>query len=173
MQKLKTTKTQDSEKKPTPTPIPLRDRIRGRFWFVRVPGILFPEPSRTKQSFAKEADINTIMAKYMDTGMLVDPSLPRNRRPIYGDFSNVGDLHTVKIAVAQAEADFMALPSKIRDRFENDPEKLLAFIIDPQNAQECIKLGLVAKQTVEAGVTPTEAEKPQSEANPTPLKDPN
>jgi len=37
---------------------------------------------------------------------------------------------------------FLQLPSKIRDRFKNDPIEFLAFLDDPKNHQESVELGL-------------------------------
>ena len=36
--------------------------------------------SRTKQSFAQEADVNNIMRRYIQTGVLIDPSTVSARR---------------------------------------------------------------------------------------------
>ena len=45
------------------------------------PGITFTEPSATLQSFRDDADINCIIARYENTGVLVDPSVPVSRIP--------------------------------------------------------------------------------------------
>lgn len=98
--------------------------------------------SRTKQQFAKEADINNIMAKYAATGVLVDPLVPRNRKPFYGDFSAMPNFLECEIGVAQARSEFERLPSRLRDRFDNDVVKLLDFLQDPANDAEAVSLGL-------------------------------
>lgn len=98
----------------------------------------FPERGRTKQAFKAECDINTIMKRYRETGLL--PS--SGRTPRYGDFSGAMDfqeaLHTVQLAQEQ----FDALPAQVRRRFHNDPVEFLAFAEDPRNAEELVKLGL-------------------------------
>ena len=38
------------------------------------PGIEFTQPSQTLQSFKDDADINSIIARYENTGVLVDPT---------------------------------------------------------------------------------------------------
>jgi len=117
-------------------------RIRDRFLFDLVPGLRTFGQSKTKQSFAQEADINNIMSKYVQTGVLVDPLVPRTRKPVYGDFSQTPDYFTAKNNIIKAEQQFQLLPSKLRDRFENNLENLVAFIADEANHEECVKLGL-------------------------------
>ncbi len=97
-------------------------------------------PSRTKQSFKKEANINTIMKRYEQTGNLPEIA---GRIPQYGDFSNVG---TYQEALHQVEAGrqaFMALPAAIRDLVQNDPALFMAFVSDPENREQMIELGLI------------------------------
>ncbi|RYF32309.1 MAG: hypothetical protein EOO38_31115, partial [Cytophagaceae bacterium] len=40
------------------------------------------------------------------------------------------------------KAQFDALPAKIRDRFNNDPSRFLAFCENPENEAELVQLGL-------------------------------
>lgn len=124
----------------------LRSRVSGRFLFDRKPGLDFSKSvSRTKQSFSKDADINTIMAKYYKTGLLVDPTVVSSRRPMFGDFSDIGDFHALQLRIASVENRFNLLPSVVRNRFKNDPSLLLSFLADPNNDDEAVKLGLRPK----------------------------
>jgi len=101
--------------------------------------------SRTKQSFRKECDINTIMRRYQKTGVLVDPStINAGRIPQYGDFSSGADFLDVQNRIALARETFATLPSQIRARFDNDPADALDFMADPNNRAECVELGLMA-----------------------------
>lgn len=117
-------------------------RIKDRFLFDLVPGIGHFDQSKTKQSFAEEADINNIMRKYIQTGVLVDPLIPRNRKPQYGDFSITPDYFTALREIRKAESEFNLLPSKLRDKFENSLENLLNFLADPANNAEAVEMGL-------------------------------
>jgi len=94
---------------------------------------------RTIQSFKDECDINRILASYAVTGQLthVNP-----RPPQWGDVEAL-DFQTAMQTVIDARANFDALPAKLRDRFANDPAKLLSFLRDPQNLSEAVELGLV------------------------------
>ena len=49
----------------------------------------------------------------------------------------------LKNRVLSAEAAFGRLPAATRSRMDNDPAKLLAFLADPKNKDEAVKLGLV------------------------------
>ena len=95
--------------------------------------------SRTKQSFKEECDINTIMKRYENTGVL--PELIKTN-PAYGDFSDVGTYLEAMSVVKLAEEQFSGLSAKVRDRFSNDPVKFLEFANNPGNGKEMIDLGL-------------------------------
>ena len=100
------------------------------------------DQSLTKQSFAEDADINTIVRRFGLTGQLPD----NVRVPQYGDFTEVFDFHTAMNAVRTAQESFMALPPNIRARFHNDPQELLEFCEDPENRPEAIRIGLVERK---------------------------
>ncbi|AXL15134.1 internal scaffolding protein [Microviridae sp.] len=125
------------------------------------------DPSRTKQSFAEEADINNLMQKYIQTGILVDGE--PTRQFTFGDFSNGTDFQEVQEKILAARQDFSTLSSNVRERFNNDPSELLDFASDPANKAECIKMGIIPDYA--AKVLPEEpappAELPLEEAEPT------
>lgn len=104
------------------------------------------DPSRTKQEFAADADINTIIERF---GIGYD--MPLNTTPpASGDFTNIPDFRGAVDIVRQAQEVFNALPAKIRSRFENDAAKYIDFFEDPDNYDEARKLGLVKpRQEVE------------------------
>nr|QJB19887.1 MAG: internal scaffolding protein [Microvirus sp.] len=97
------------------------------------------EPSRTSQSEKDQTDINKIMKKYHQTGLL-----PQFRQKVgtYGDFSQAKTYQQSLDAILTAQAEFMTLPSELRKKFNNDPGELLQFIQNPENTEEGIKLGL-------------------------------
>lgn len=139
-------------------------RLSSRYCFEKVPGIVFIEPSLTKQAFAEEADINNIVRKYNATGIL-----PAGERQLqYGDFSSGLDYAESLEAIQEAREDFQSIPSHIRNRFDNDPQKFLDFINDEENIEEAIELGLIPKpidanSEPEQGVeTPPETKEPEA-----------
>jgi len=97
-------------------------------------------PSRTKQSFKSECDINNIMRKFEKTGIL--PDLIK-QNPRYGDFSEVPDYLAALNTVQKAHEQFESLSAKVRERFANSPERFLAFVTDKSNAAEMRSLGLL------------------------------
>lgn len=96
-------------------------------------------PSLAKQSFAGECDINNIMSRFTKTGMLEHV---RQNPGQYQDLPEDTDYHNAINLVIDANNAFLDLPSKIRGRFNNDPEKFLSFVADPENHDELVTLGL-------------------------------
>lgn len=117
------------------------------------------DPSRTKQSFAEESDINFIMARYMETGQL-DPLVVQQREAAFGDFSDGLDFMGAMNRVVEGQAAFGTLSSKVRDRFGNDPVLLLEFLSDPANRAEAESLGLVQKPAAEPAAAPVSGTAP-------------
>lgn len=118
------------------------------------------EPIMTKQSQQQECDIHWILKNFQKTGELPTNKLP----PTYGDFDNAGDYLTAQTQILKAQRDFADLPSEVRDRFENTPAELLAFLEDPANAEEAIALGLAIHTPDEVQpVVPEPAAQPPAE----------
>lgn len=100
------------------------------------------EPTMTQQQFKDESDINNLVDRFLRTGEIP----PVDARAMYGDFVDSPQSYQEALdAVFEAQAGFDALPSKVRQRFNNDPAELLAFLQDSANLDEAIKLGLVEK----------------------------
>lgn len=110
-----------------------------------------------QQHFRKEANINSIMAKYAKTGILVDPGTPMRSAPQFGVFGQF-DYLECQNKVAQAKQAFMCLPARLRARFSNNPAQLLDFINNESNRAEAIALGIIAETKKEK----EEVEKPQA-----------
>lgn len=103
----------------------------------------FNKPSRTRQSFADESNINKIMAKWRTTGIVPNLNVAT---PVYEDFSNSVEYMDALNAIASAQAVFANLPSKIRKHVDNDPAKFIAWAEDPANLDELKEFGLVAPE---------------------------
>lgn len=115
---------------------------------------------RTKQSFAKEANINFIMSKYAKTGVF--PSI-NSGTPLYSDNYDAVDLHEAYERVAEAEAQFMALPSEVRRLANNNPVELMAMLHEPEQLEALIEAGLEAEF-----LPPKPPERPVIPPNPDP-----
>jgi len=93
------------------------------------------------QSFAREADINTIMARYQKTGMIVNVN---RRTPFWGDVSMAPtDLIEAQGVLDSSKKAFEQLPSMLRAMFNNSPVELLSWLDNPANREEAIKFGLI------------------------------
>lgn len=113
------------------------------------PGIKFDQPSQTLQSFKDDADINCIIARFENTGVLVDPTVPVSRTPRFGDFSDMPSYQEAQNVLVAANNAFSDLPSKIRERFGNDPAAYFDFVQSlkegSEDYAEAIRLGIIDK----------------------------
>lgn len=105
---------------------------------VRVKCFFDDEDTKTEKCHKKRVNINTIMAKINKTGLVP----VRSDSAFYGDFSNVGDYQSSLEKVRLSQERFMLLPSKIRNRFDNNPGRFLSFISDKNNLEECYQMGI-------------------------------
>lgn len=140
-------------------------------------GELVEVPSMAKQEFVAECDINNIIKQYSATGQLKHISA-RAAQGQYMDLPDDLDFQNSLEIVRRAQEAFATLPSSTRARFENDPQNFLAFLSDPANQDEAIKLGFAtdtrppakppakepetpptAKSGVEGGSPPSEGAK--------------
>jgi len=113
------------------------------------------QKSMTNQADMDSADINKIMGKYEKTGVLID-QLGIERKPTYGDFSEVPSYHESLSAIRRIEVAFNTQPAHIRNRFNNNPQELIEFLRDDKNMAEAIKLGIIAdEKKVDAVPAPT------------------
>lgn len=110
--------------------------------------IVMREESRTSQSAKDECDINKIVARAKAGEDIT--YLQRNPQLVYADLSEVPtDLREAMAIVTQAESLFMAMPANVRERFGNDPVKMIEFLGDEKNRKEAIELGLVKAPVVD------------------------
>lgn len=113
-------------------------------------GLLCQDPSLAQQHQREDADINTIVVRFGLTG-----ELPVSQRVAeYGDFTGMtNDYHTSLNMVHAAHEAFFALPAALRERFDNDPAKIIEFCNNSENREEAIKLGLIASPVALLDVT--------------------
>lgn len=120
------------------------------------PGLDFHEnDGMTRQSFRDECNVNMIMDRFIATGVFPLPKL----QPRYGSLIGL-DLHDLMDQVADAGEAFDALPAKLRDRFNNDPQQFVEFVLDPTNADELIRMGLAEAKPAQQGEGSTGEGKP-------------
>jgi len=116
-------------------------------------------PGKVDQSFANEADINTIVARYKRTGYLVDPRVKATRTPFYDDVSNAPeDLMEAQAILKKADTAFQAIPAKLRQMFGDSPLGLLEWLQNPENHAEARKFGLMKEVPPAAAPSPPGSE---------------
>lgn len=120
-----------------------------------------PRENMTDPSYGDECDINRILARYQQGQPL--PISTRIGR--YGDFAEAPDFMRAQEIIRTATEQFDSLPSSVRTRFENRPEKFLDFVHDPANLQEARKLGLL-KEQLEPKAATTTTDTSKTEAKP-------
>lgn len=123
-----------------------RPHLRSSTWYTgqvvnNITGEVTTPPSRTKQSFVGECDINNIIKHFKLTGQIRHI----NAKASQGAFTDLPpqqDFQEALNTVLAAEDSFASLPAHVRARFQNDPAQFLGFVGDPANQDEMIKLGL-------------------------------
>lgn len=126
-----------------------RDKSWTGFYFEHdtlVDGTPNDEPSRTRQEFADECDINNIMRRFEATGVI---SHVDQREPMYVDLTELPrDLHSVLRILDSATESFMSLPAMVRREFDNDPHQFIAFAEKPENLGKMREWGLAPPETL-------------------------
>lgn len=97
-----------------------------------------PEPTRTVQADAQQADINYIVNQFINTG-----ELPYGLAiPEYNDYTDIPNDYQAALNFINAANDtFMEYPAHIRSEFDNDPAKFLDFVRNPDNIVRTRELG--------------------------------
>ncbi len=121
-------------------------------------GLECKDPSLAQQHMKDECDINVIVERFGVTGRIPVTAI----EPSYGDFSGVSDYHDALNRIKAADEAFMALPAKVRAKFDHDPNALLQFLQNDDNRNEAIEIGLidgepVVQTIVSAEETPKES----------------
>jgi len=93
----------------------------------------------TEQAHKDKCDVNKIVKRYNSQGIIDHIS---RFEATYGDVTGI-EFKKAKDQVINAQRMFDELPSKIRKEFENNPQKLLSFMDDPDNREKAIELGLI------------------------------
>lgn len=116
--------------------------------------LLCLDESRTLQSQADEANINTIVRRFGVSGTMPVIPLP----PPIEAFDEVFDFQSAMNVIAEAKLSFSRLDADLRTRFGNDPEKFVAFCHNPENIDELRKMGLAVPKAEPVVVPPMRVE---------------
>jgi phage internal scaffolding protein len=95
--------------------------------------------SMTEQSYKRETDMHNIMRQFEETGILRHK---KQTEGLYINLTEVGDYQTNLNKIRFADEMFQTLPSKLRDRFANNPAEFVEYATNVKNREEMEKLGL-------------------------------
>lgn len=102
-------------------------------------GYIDTTPSRTRQEFKDECDINILMAHYERNAVMP----PQNgKTPQYFDASNVPDFRESLDIAREAQEAFMRVPAHVRKELDNDVYKFVEYAQDEKNIDQLRKWGL-------------------------------
>lgn len=101
-------------------------------------GLKCQEKSLTQQHLADECNINKLVERFVVTGELPQLNMP----PLQGDFTEAPTYQEALNLMIEANKSFMALPAKVRNKFENDPGEFVEFCSNEANRDEIRAMGL-------------------------------
>lgn len=114
---------------------------------------MFEKDTMTTQEYGYCTDINNIIEGCYNP-FAEDPKEVVQGMQVFDPSSYQDSMYMI----ADAKSKFETLPSRIRERFQNNPVKLLEFCSDPSNIDEGIKLGIFnAPLETPTPVTPPDA----------------
>jgi len=119
-------------------------------------------PSKARQEFLDECDVNGIMERYEKTNVWPFPDVDMS--PRYFDATNVPDLQTALAVMIDAEAAFMSLPAKVRKEFDNSAIEFVAFAQDEKNLDKMREWGLAPPAKAPDGPMKVEVVNPAPDA---------
>ena len=123
-------------------------------------GISFTDdPGYTQQHFREECDINNILDRYAQTGIV-----PERHGAFYGDFSEGLEYREALDRLQSTQSQFNGLPARTRDFFQNNPAAFLDFVSKPENRNRFHEIGLVEAEIPAPAPADTVAPKASSEA---------
>lgn len=122
----------------------------------------FHGETMTRKDAQDECNVNKIIEKFVRTGNLTHVTSFNGQ---YGDFSQITDYAGALNQIIEMEDQFRNLPSKVRNRFKNDPQALLSFLDDDKNYDEAIELGLIEKDKALAYQVKKQKAKEKAEQN--------
>lgn len=143
-------------------------KIYSRFDRPQVVGLTCEDESLTQQQFKDECDIDCILRRYDQTGVLVDP-LSERRLAQFGDFSNLPSFSEYQNRLAEVSEYFMSLPPEIRSNFANDLGTFIDTIGNPDNESKLVELGILVKDSAEPSESPVTPSDPVGKVDPLPV----
>lgn len=108
------------------------------------------EQSRTKQEFLRDADISVMYERFFSGGSLEVNKL----EPKFLDLSELPSFDESQRLLADVGSQFRVQPAAFRAEFDNDESIFVDWILDPENRDEAIELGVLEGEPESAGADP-------------------
>lgn len=124
-------------------------------------------PNPAQQHIAGEVTPKALLAKF---GAKQLKDILSMSPQVFSALPPASDLKEAMDLIHQGEDAFASLPSNLRNRFGNDPIKLLEFLHDPKSRDEAVSLGLLPRAAVTDEAKRKEVKKPEDSANNEPKK---
>lgn len=121
-------------------------------------------PARTKQAFAEECDVNSIMQKYQKEGVITHVT---KHQANYG-FASSNDFRESVELMGKANDMFAELPSSTRKKFDGSVENFLDWVQDPENASQLDEMGALTETPAEPSPAVQPPSEPPASVPPTP-----
>lgn len=101
--------------------------------------VINDEPSITEQHHKDDCDIQVILRRYAQTGVIEHNNKLQGE---YADYPSDMDFHEAQNTIALGKTMFESVPAQIRADFNNDPAQFLAFVQDESNIEKMAEYGL-------------------------------
>lgn len=102
------------------------------------------DDTQTQQHLKNEVDVNTILAKWLKTGVIEHV---KERQALYADVSSI-DFRGALDSVRRAEEAFLALPSQLRRNLGNDPQNFIDWMQSDDDLDLKKEYGLLEQNSV-------------------------
>lgn len=116
------------------------DRERQQLEFEKDGKLIYP--SIVEQHHTEDTLVQNILKKYDQTGVFYHVN---QAQATYQDNTAFNEYQDMYDKIQSADANFKALPSEIREKFNNDTGKFLEFVNDDNNIEAMYDLGLMQK----------------------------
>lgn len=117
----------------------IRNKFSPRVAFIAMSA----DDGRTQQHFAKEVNINNILAKYRKTGIITHVQRTQER---YGPLQDLAEFAVNLDKVEKAKQSFEMLPAELRNKFNNSIPGFFDFITKEENRSQCEAWGILNKK---------------------------
>ncbi len=108
-------------------------------------------PSETVQAESEKADINKILKRYKEVGIIENLNLTEASFP---DVTELGDFQDVMETARVAETEFLKLPSKVREVFNHDVATWLDTAHDQEKRASLVEAGEIKSIEESAAANP-------------------